>query len=110
MIGGNLNAIFQVKSVSQNEIGEGVNTWTDVVTIKGFLDSTGTSSYEHKTKSVESTHTFICDYGAILRDLEPKKCRCVINNIKYEVKYIDDPMELHDHLEISLKMVGVANE
>ena len=110
MIGGNLEAIFQTKSVTKNEIGEGVSTWTNVVSIKGFLDSTGTSTNTHKTKSVESTHTFICDYDYELRALEPKKCRCVINNIKYEVKYIDDPMELHDHLEISLKMVGVANE
>ena len=110
MIGGNLNAIFQVKSVTRNEIGEGINIWTNVVTIKGFLDSTGTSTNTHKTKSVESTHTFLCDYDANLRVLDPRICRCVINNIKYEVKYIDDPMELHDHLEISLKMVGVANE
>lgn len=110
MIGGNLQATFQIKSVVQNEIGEGVNTWTDKVRIVGFLDSSGTSTNQHKTKTVESTHTFICDYDAELRSINPKDCQCVINGRKYEVKYIDDPMELHDHLEISLKMVGVVNE
>lgn len=110
MIGGNLQATFQIKSVNRNDIGEGINTWTDYVSILGFMDSTGTSTNQHKTKTVESTHILLCDYDAELRDINPKQCRCIINGRKYEVKYIDDPMELHDHLEISLKLVGVVNE
>ena len=27
----------------------------------------------------------------------------------YEIKFTDDPMELHDHLEITLSLLGVAN-
>lgn len=110
MIGGNLEATFQAKSTIKNEIGEGINNWTNIISIKGYLDlSSGTSNNSHKTKSVESTYMFLSNYNETVRNLDPAKCRCLINNRIYEVNFIDDPMELHDHLEITLKMVGVLN-
>lgn len=110
MIGGNLLATFQLKTVIQNEIGEGVKVWTDFKTVKGFLDlSSGNSNYSHKTKSEDSTHMFICDVDSDIRSLDITKCRCLINSRIYEVKFIDDPMELGDHLEITLKLIGVNN-
>ena len=111
MIGGNLEAIFQVKSTTENDIGETVNNWTDFITFKGWLDlSSGTFTHSHKTKTEESTHIFICDYDQTVRELNPTKCRCLINSRIYEITFIDDPMELHEHLEIFLKLVGVASE
>ena len=111
MIGGNLDATFQLKTTTENDIGEPVDNWTDFTTIKGWLDLTsGTSTYSHKTKTEESTHVFIADYNKTVRGLLPAKCRCIINDRIYQVTFIDDPMELHDHLEIFLKLVGVASE
>lgn len=110
MIGGNLEATIQVKLVTDNDIGEPVDNWADFITIKGWLDlSSGTSTYSHKTKTEESSHVFIADYNKTVRDLFPAKCRLIINERVYQVTFIDDPMEIHDHLEIFLKLVGVAS-
>lgn len=110
MISGNLDATFQTKSSIENEIGEHINTWDDLITIKGWLDlSSGNYTKSHKTKTEESTHVLLTDYNKTVRELDPSQCRCLINNRIYEVNFIDDPMEIHDHLEITLKLVGVAD-
>lgn len=107
MIGGNTTAVLQSKSTAQNEIGESIKTYTDKYILKGWLDFTGGSSYynNYNSKFQESTHIFICDYQAI--DLTPEQCRLVCNDKVYDVLIIDDPMELHEQLEILLKYVGV---
>lgn len=110
MIGGNLKAVIQVKECSTNEIGEAVLTWNDTTKINGWLDlSSGNSHYSHKTKTEDSTHVFISDYNSIVRELDITKCRLKINDRIYEIKFIDDPMEIHDHLEITLNLLGVTN-
>ena len=107
MIGGNTTAVLQMKSTTQNEIGESLNDYTDKYTLTGWLDFTGGSSYNnnYNSKFQESTHVFICDYQPI--DLKPEECRFVCNGEVYEVLIIDDPMELHEQIEILLKYVGV---
>lgn len=111
MIGGNLEATIQVKLVTENDLGEHIDNWTDFITIKGWLDLTsGNSTHSHKTKTEESTHVFIADYNKTVRGLFVNKCRFIINDRVYQVNFIDDPMEIHDHLEIFLKLVGVASE
>lgn len=110
MIGGNLKATIQVKTTSTNDLGENVLAWTDKYTLNGWLDlSSGTSTYSHKTKTEDSTHIFISDYNPDIRDLDITQCRFKISNRIYEVKFIDDPMEIHDHLEITLNLLGVTN-
>lgn len=110
MIGGNLKATIQVKTASTNDLGESVLTWSDKYVLNGWLDlSSGTSTYSHNTKTEDSTHVFISDYDSTVRDLDITQCRFKINNRIYEVKFIDDPMEIHDHLEITLNLLGVAN-
>lgn len=110
-IGGNLDATFQTKSITENEIGEHIPTWTDLITIKGWLDlSSGNSTYSHNTKTEENSYVLLTDYNKTVRELKTPQCRCLINSRVYEVLSIDDPMEIHDHLEISLKLVGVASE
>ena len=106
MIGGNTEAMFQQKSGSiTNSIGEKTHTWVDVQPLKGWLDlSSGDSNYKHDTKLQESTHIFITDYTPIDRKADNK--RLLVNGVVYEVMLIDDPMELHQHLEIYLKFVG----
>ena len=111
MVGGNLTATIQKKTSLKNEIGESISIWEDLYTVYGWLDlSNGNSSrLTHKTKTEESTHTFICDYSSDVRNLDTTQCRCICSERVYEIKYVDDPMEIHDHLEIMLKLVGVSS-
>lgn len=106
MIGGNIEAKLQQSIGSQtNHIGEKVQSWTDIHTLWGWLDlSGGDAKYSYDAKLQESTHIFITDYTPI--DRNPNNKRMVVNGVVYDVLLIDDPMELHQHLEISLKLVG----
>lgn len=107
MIGGNTFGVLQRKTVAKNDIGETIENWTGAITILGWLDlSSGdshTSVYDRKVQ--ESTHIFLCDY-LDLSDYDPENCRMVIDNRNYEVKLIDDPMGLHQHIEMYLKYMG----
>ena len=106
MIGGNIEAVLQQKSgFTINEIGERIQEWSDVQKLWGWLDlSTGDSKYTHDAKLQESTHIFICDHTTVDRFADDK--RLVVNGLTYDVLLIDDPMELHQQLEIYLKYVG----
>ena len=106
MIGGNIEAVLQRLSGSEtNHLGEKVRSWTDTHTLLGWLDlSSGDSKYRYNAKLQESTHIFITDYVPI--DQKANDKRLVINGLIYDVLLIDDPMELHQQLEIFLKYVG----
>lgn len=138
VIGGNALALIQVKDQGEeNSIGEREHIWVDVVSVKGFLDLQNGDS-ENTTfnaKIQESTHIFFCDYksfnglsgkwvwdtlnfvngsisdatlqGSI--DVTSENARMLINDQIYQIKYIDDPMGMHQHLEIYLKFVGGQN-
>lgn len=106
MIGGNVTAVLQKKISSKNAFGEKVETWNDVQLLKGFLDFTGgDGSYKSNFKGSveETTHIFICDYDNVASQVTPTQCRLVCDNKMYDVLMIDDPMNLHQHLEIMLK-------
>ena len=106
MIGGNIEAIVQRISGSEtNRIGEIVLSWADMCKLSGWLDlSSGDSKYTYNAKLQESTHIFITDYKPIDQSATDK--RLVVNGLIYEILLIDDPMGLHQHLEIYLKFVG----
>lgn len=106
MIGGNIEAMLQQKSGSEtNGIGEKIQRWSDAQSLWGWLDYTGgDSKYTYDAKLQESTHIFITDYTPIDRSAGDK--RLIVNGAVYDVLLIDDPMELHQHLEIFLKFVG----
>lgn len=106
MIGGNIEAILQQKNRSTvNEIGERVQTWSDVQKLWGWLDlQAGEAKYTYNAKLQESTHIFICDFATVDRFADDK--RLIVNGLTYDVLLIDDPMELHQQLEIYLKYVG----
>ena len=106
MIGGNVDAIIQVETSSKNAFGEIENTHKDLTTVKGFLDYVGgDGSYKNNFKGEleETTHIFICDYDNVASEATPTQCRLVCDNKMYDVLMIDDPMSLHQHLEIMLK-------
>ena len=106
MIGGNIEAVLQQKNGSTPDaIGGRIQKWADVQTLTGWLDlQAGDSKYTHNAKLQESTHIFICDYVSIDRKATDK--RLMVNGTAYDVMLIDDPMELHQQLEIYLRHVG----
>ena len=106
-IGGNVAATLQQKATDAtfNAIGERVSSWFDLVILSGWLDlTTGDSKYTHNAKLQDSTHVFLCDYAPVDRVTGNK--RLVVNGNAYDVLLIDDPMEMHQHLEIYLKLIG----
>jgi len=109
-IGGNLKATFQISKTEKNAIGETVQTWLDVQTIKGWLDlSSGDSRYNtYATKIQESTHIFIADYVQLDSRIRAETSRVTINSKHYDVMLIDNPMEMGSgsQLEIYLKYTG----
>lgn len=138
MIGGNTIALFQVLDAGQkNDKGIRQNQWVDVSASKGFLDLTsGDSKYTtYNAKIQESTHIFICDYksfkglsgkwvwdafsfvkGVVSTveldstvDVTSENARMIIDGQIYNIMVIDDPMNLHQHLEIYLKYTGGQN-
>ena len=109
MIGGNVEAIIQTNmGDGYNEIGQQVPLWQDTQRVKGFIDlSTGDSSHTaFNTKIQESTHVFISDYVALDASIEAENSRMVVNGKRYDILLIDDPMEMHQQLEIYLKYTG----
>lgn len=109
-IGGNITATIQVYTSSKNEIGENVQTWTDVQTIKGWLDlSSGESGYTtYHAKIQESTHIFIADYVPLAAGIQAENSRMTIGGKTYDILLIDNPMEMGSgsQLEIYLKFTG----
>ena len=109
-IGGNITAAIQVKSITKNEIGEQVEKWADVQSIKGWLDlTTGDSKYStYNAKIQESTHMFIADYVPLDSRIKAENSRMVIKGKRYDILLIDNPMELENgsQLEIYLKFTG----
>lgn len=105
MLGGNIGAVLQQKTESEtNHLGERIPAWSTIRTLWGWFDlSGGDSKHTYDTKLQESTHIFITDYFPIDRKASNK--RLVVNGEVYEILLIDDPMELHQHLEILLKYV-----
>lgn len=107
-IGGNITGVIQLASYSPNASGEQVPTWKDALRLTGFLDMmNGSAGYmAYNAKIQESTHVFLCDYAPLPKGVDAETARMVISGHAYDVTYIDDPMGLHEHLEIFLKYTG----
>lgn len=135
MIGGNKIALIQVRDKgTRNKIGEIEHTWIDVVSLKGWLDyQSGQSEIANYSAKIQDTsHIFLCDFrsfkslsmewvwnpfnltnGVIHKseqgdkvDMTSDNGRIIIDGNVYQILLIDDPMNLHQHLEIYLKYVG----
>lgn len=107
-IGGNAVADIQVKSITRNEIGEQEAAWVSEDTLTGWLDlSGGDSKYTtYNAKVQESTHMFIADYKRLSDMIKAENSRMVVNGQVYDIMLIDDPMGMHEQLEIYLKYTG----
>jgi len=108
-IGGNTTAILQVQSENGvDEIGNPVISWEEVGSYPGWLDLVSGNSpvQNYNAKISESSHYYITDYYRVLANQDPEVCRMLIDGKIYDVQWIDDPMGMHEHLEIYLKAVG----
>ena len=110
-IGGNIKAVLQSCQTVKNEYGEGVNQWTDAVTLTGWL---GLQSGEQKrsnfnAKIEESTHVFLCDFVSDAYALADTDTRMIIKGVVYDTLLIDNPDEMDSQLEIYLRKVGAWN-
>lgn len=109
-IGGNITAVIQTATVTKNAIGEQVKSWSDALTLKGWLDlSAGDSRYTtYNAKIQESTHIFIADYVPLADGIQAENSRMTINGKVYDILLIDNPMEMGSgsQLEIYLKYTG----
>ena len=109
-IGGNITAVIQTYTVTQNEYFEDIPAWTDAVTLKGWLDlQAGDSKYTtFSAKLQESTHIFIADYVPLPDNIQAENSRMIINGKRYDIMLIDNPMEMGSasQLEIYLKYTG----
>ena len=108
MIGGNKSMQIQTSTKTKNAIGEQVKDWKTAQTIKGFLDlQGGDSKYQtYNAKIQESTHVFVADYVQLAEGIEAETSRALIDGKVYDIMLIDDPMELHQHIEVYLKYTG----
>ncbi len=108
MIGGNLAASIQKKTVTKNVIGENTATWATVQTLTGWLDYSGGDSkrISYDAKLQESTHVFICDYVPLVDGVKASNSRMLINDKEYDILVFDNPMEMNVQWEIFLKYVG----
>lgn len=134
-ISGNLDATIRLKlSAKVNEIGEKIHEWIDIVKLRGWLDLAGGDSQysNYNAKIQESTHVFLCDFhsgeqlhedwkwnpytvNTGISDAEGKEilltsemCHMTIAGVTYDIKIVDDPMNMHRQLEFYLKFVGGA--
>ena len=134
-VGGNTTALIQVKDKGKkNIIGEKEHVWMDVTSLKGWLDlSNGQNDIsEYSAKIQSSTHIFICDFKSFRNlsnkwvwnpfnlktcviqsqqdekkiDATSENARMIINGSVYHIIMIDDPVGMHQHLEIMLQYVG----
>lgn len=109
MIGGNTTAEIRVRSTVKNEIGGTSKTWTAVQSLKeGWLDLTGGDSKytTFNAKIQESTHVFLCDFVPLDARIKAENSRLVVGGKVFDILLIDDPMELHEQIEIYLKYTG----
>lgn len=109
-IGGNITALLQICTTTKNSIGEQIPAWSDVQSIKGWLDlSSGEARYSNfNSKIQESTHVFVADYVTIPANVTSENSRMIISGKRYDVLLIDNPMEMKtgSQLEIYLKYTG----
>ena len=108
-IGGYATIMIQTQTgVTTNAIGETVPAWADAQQLFGWLDTMGggTGYAAYNAKIQESTHVFLADYVPLKEGITAEACRAIHDGNVYDVTYIDDPMGMHKHLEIFLKLTG----
>lgn len=109
MIGGNTELVIKVldnTKLTFDKNGKRIPNYIEKEPITGWLDLvSGDSRYDYKAKIENSTHIFLCDY-IDLSNVDIEEAKAIAKGKEFNIKYIDDPMELHEQLEIYLELVG----
>lgn len=115
-IEGTTKAWLQIRSVEPDEYALDRAVWRNAFPkpLCGVLDLTGADVSHQTMKRVEDAdYIFLCDYTDLKVDgkrLSTENSRMLIGGEVYEVLLYDDPMQMHEHLEIYLKYVGGQDE
>ena len=108
LFGGNVTAsLWERAGAEQDEMGFSTPVWEERASLTGYLDRLqgGAEWTKGSAYLMDSSNVFLCDY-APLSGLCAENCRITIGGRHYAVTMIDDPMGLHDHLEIYLNYAG----
>lgn len=107
-VGGNLVAKVMRSETEKNVKGVYVSGEpTQIMEICGWLDyqSGEVGHLAYQSAMQDSTHVFLSDYMADYAELSEVGLSLEIGSKSYEVKLIDDPMNLHEHIETYLRLV-----
>lgn len=110
-IGGNTTAVLMRAVKTKDKNGNAVaGNPQQLIEVIGWLDyQAGQPSHlTYQAKLADTTHLWLCDYSAVLAGFKVQGLSMVIGSDTYEVLFIDDPMGIHDHLEVYLRYVGVG--
>lgn len=97
---------YSIMGITQvpNGIGGFIEGDGELFKIKGYLDLlTGDEKTTNNAFMEESTHIFLTDYRT---DIKNENWIEDSTGKRYNITLVDDPVQLHDHLEIYLKFVG----
>lgn len=91
-----------------NGIGGFIETPQELFRIKGYLDLLiGDLKTTNNAFMQESTHVLIANYTTGIRTKD--NWITDEDNNRYDITLVDDPLQLHRHLEIYLKFTGDKN-
>ena len=107
-VGGNIVAKVLLTKGDKND--KGVYTTVEpqqIMELSGWIDyqSGEVGHLAYQSAMQDSTHVFISDYIAEYAELSEIGLSLEIGGKSYEVKLIDDPMSLHEHIETYLRLV-----
>lgn len=94
------------RTTTLNSFNAEIETYVPHLTIYGNLDLlTGNTTIKYGKNNESSTHLLICDVCDI-----QENDKIYFKNKIFKVNFVDNPMELDDHLEIELELVVTDNE
>lgn len=92
---------IQSLTITTDNIGNQMETWEDVINCRAQINGIGGKEYySAATNNAENEMTFEVRYCQALKDITPQKTRIVYNQKIYDVKHIDDYMQMHRSLKI----------
>ncbi|NFP92411.1 phage head completion protein [Clostridium sporogenes] len=100
---------FSVMGINKkdNGIGGFIEEDGELFKIQGYIDLlTGDEISTNNSFIQESTHILITDFR---EDINTKYWIVDSKNNRYDITLVDDPVSMHDHLEIYLKFMGEYN-
>jgi SPP1 family predicted phage head-tail adaptor len=101
---------IQSKQQTDDDIGGFTTAWKDVFTVKGYIDMlTGDDTPLEETNAFIERSTHIC--------IIPKYTAGITDDMRvvdeadrwYEITYSDDPVGVHHHNELYIKLGGELN-